>query len=138
VLEPGGTTAVAGSVAGAGGTLQVNAGAAALVGNYLLAAGPGAVRFELSPGTQLYSASTTTSNGGQFGKTGSNFSILPFIGVGLGYEVPLWEHLSALIGASMRVHLGTTELEVQGVPADTVYTRQLDGEASLGLGYVFY
>ena len=137
-LEPSGTTAIAGSVPGAGGSLNLQAGALALVVSYLLAAGPGAVRFELSPGAQLFWANTSTSNGGQFGTIGSSFSLLPFIGVGVGYEWPLWEHLSALAGASMRVHLGSTQLEVEGVSRDTAYTRQLDGEAWLGVGYVFY
>ncbi len=135
-LEPGGTTAIAGSVAG--GTLQLNAGAVALAGSYLLGAGPGAVRFELAPGTQLFWASTSSPSGGQFGKTGSNFSALPYIGIGVGYELPVWENLSALVGVSMRVHLSPTQFEVDGIPTDTVYTRDLDGEASLGVGYVFY
>jgi hypothetical protein len=135
-LEPGGTTTVNGSYNT--GSLQLNAGAVALSGSYLLGAGPGDLKFDLTPGVQLFWASTSTSNGGQFGETGSNFSALPFVGIGLGYQWPLVEHLSALVGVLMRVHLGTTAFDVQGVSADTAYTRRLDGEASLGLGYVFY
>jgi hypothetical protein len=135
-LEPGGSTAVAGAVAP--GTLNLQAGAAALVGDYLLAAGPGSVRFEPSAGAQVFQAGTTTSNGPRFGKTDSNFNLLPFLGIGVGYQLPLVKELSALATASVRVHFGSTELEVQGVADDTVYTRELDGEFSLGLCYVFY
>lgn len=135
-LEPGGTTVVVGDLAD--GSLNLQAYAVALAGNYLLAAGPGSVRFELAPGVQMFSANTTTSNGPRFGPTGSAFRLLPFLGIGVGYQVPVWKDLSALITASMRVHLGSTDFEITGVSDDTVYTRQLDGEASLGLCYVFY
>ncbi len=135
-LEQGGSTAVEGAVAG--GTLNVQAEAIALAGNYLLAAGPGSVRFELAPGVQIFSSNTTTSNGPRFGKTGSTSNILPFLGIGVGYQIPVWKTLSALAVASMRVHFGSTQLQVEGVADDTAYTRQLDGEASLGVCYVFY
>jgi hypothetical protein len=135
-LEPAGTTLIAGSVAQ--GSLHLQAASLALAVSYLLAAGTGTVRFELGPGTELFWASTASPSGGQFGTIGSSFSLLPYIGVGVGYELPVWQDLSALAKASLRARLGSTQFEVTGEHADTVYTRQLDGEASLGLGYVFY
>jgi hypothetical protein len=107
---------------------------AQLAVGYGLPVGFGDVRFELAPGAQLFWVSAGPQ-GTLFALT-PTFSALPFVGVRLGYELPVWRRLFLALRFEARGHLGEDQFQVTG--STTEFTRIFDGDASLALGYVFF
>ncbi|MHB8420888.1 MAG: hypothetical protein ACYDCL_22660 [Myxococcales bacterium] len=121
---------------GTAGTLALQGAATQLALGYGLPVGFGTVRFELTPGAELFWVTTSPSPGSFYFRSMPAFSALPFVGVRLGYELPLSRRLFLALRVEARGHLGEDQFSVTG--STTEFTRLFDGDASLALGYLFF
>ncbi len=92
--------------------------------------GFGAFRLEVTPGAELYRATPSNVYNGV-----AQLSLLPSVGVRVGYDFPIWKRLFLTIGAEARAHQAQ---EYTTILLNDVSTGFFDGNAFLTLGYVFF
>jgi hypothetical protein len=115
------------------GTLTLQAAAVQVSAGYFVATGFGELTLEVTPGAELFWSSTQGDN---LPHHHSANTTVPFLGLRVGYDFPVWRRLFLSLRLEARAHANIAFV-VTGAPNFTVSTGNFDGYASLAVGYVF-